>query len=552
MRLFLSTALIALTLSIPMATALAGGKPQVWFCALDPRPGYGGAPGYMDLFKSDAPWQNAASHVDVFKIYPQWIHSATDAQLQTQFADLKRRHIALALEFGVLTGKPGKGQGVEGQGGEWLLRMARRVRDNGGELRYIAMDEPTFFGTVYNGKNAFALSVDEMAQNAAANIKEMWTEFPDVQVGDIEPLVRTSAQGFDRDQLLQRYGEADDALGRALGRPLAFFQADIDWNDRDWPTFLSASKAMAGVHKLPFGVIYNGQGETGNLQWVDTARRRTSQIEDAVGTPEIVVFQSWNPFPNKLLPETDADAMTSLIDDYFATPTRLTATFEPGFVRGELVTRDGRAVPGASVRVAVKPRSTPGIPATYAYTGAIPEGATFARLGIRVNTEGATSGDCDVRVAEIRLEIEGQPPVVKTFGSQSDLNFWAGFKNLSAGQSFSIEDGQLHVVSPGSFNMIVNSNAIPLPASGSGKLVVRATIPSASIGTGYFALIFLNEKKEIARTTIPFDVPTTELPTALTGPDGRWRLPVRPGRYAAHCVYDGDSGFWPAEATVDK
>ena len=238
-RRILIAAVAVLTMALSACSALSA-KPMIWFCALDPRPGYGGCPDYMDIYQPDAPWVNAASHVDIYKIYPQWISKASDADLKTQFADLKRRHIGLALEFGVLTGKPGRGQGVEGQGGEWLLRMAQRIRDNGGELKYVAFDEPTFYGTIYNGKNAFDLTIDDMVQNAAANINEMWTVFPDVQVGDIEPLVNGGPEGMTRDQIIGRYAQGIEGFQKALGKPLAFFHCDLDWNDPDYTGYLTA------------------------------------------------------------------------------------------------------------------------------------------------------------------------------------------------------------------------------------------------------------------------------------------------------------------------
>src|SRR5258708_39670849 len=78
---------------------------DVWFCPLDPlvRQSYGGSPQYMSLFTPNAPWAQAASHVNVFKIYPQWIDQAADTDLQSQFASINRAGIVLALEYGPLS-----------------------------------------------------------------------------------------------------------------------------------------------------------------------------------------------------------------------------------------------------------------------------------------------------------------------------------------------------------------------------------------------------------------------------------------------------------------
>lgn len=55
-----------------------------------------GDPGVLDffaLFNAGAPWDAAAAHIQVFKMYEQ-IMAFPDASLRTMFADLRRRHIA--------------------------------------------------------------------------------------------------------------------------------------------------------------------------------------------------------------------------------------------------------------------------------------------------------------------------------------------------------------------------------------------------------------------------------------------------------------------------
>src|SRR5262249_20344407 len=154
---------------VSFAAQLGAQFPLIWFCPLDPvvRPevGYGGSPQYMQLFGADAPWAQAASRVNVFKIYPQWITQASDADLQAQFSGLQRRGIKLALEWGMLNRSDTCGRGVEGFGGESTLNTVRRIQRLGGDLRYIAMDEPIFFGTLYKGANACRWTVEEMARN---------------------------------------------------------------------------------------------------------------------------------------------------------------------------------------------------------------------------------------------------------------------------------------------------------------------------------------------------------------------------------------------------
>ncbi|MDR3707234.1 MAG: hypothetical protein P4L33_02960 [Capsulimonadaceae bacterium] len=550
------TAMLLAGLSLAFSALPAcAAKPAIWFCPLDPLirgVGYGGAPGYMDLFTPNAPWADAAARVNVFKIYPQWIRAATDADLRTQFADLKRRHIALALEYGALTASGDCGKGVEGYGGQGLLKAAQRIRDDGGELRFIAMDEPIFFGTVYAGRNACRASVEDVVQNAAVNIKALWSEFPGVQIGDIEPVVGTTAQGLTDDQLVERYRDGIDAFARVLGKPLAFFDADQDWRSPGVLSRLAAMRDMVHSRNLPFGIIYNGDGrDDDDASWMQSARRNMARCEAALGSPDIVIFQSWNPNPRKLLPETDRDGFTSLINEYFGNPTRLSASLGRGEIAGRLVDQRGKPVSQAKIGVTLYSRSSPGKLATYTATGGIPKGALMAVLGIRVNMEGADPGDCNVTATEMRFEADGQEPVVRTFASPSDADPWVGLGATATGASALIENGVLRLNIDKSKTLMLNSVPVPVTSTGAYRFQVRATIPSSCARTGYFALIFLGDKKEVKRITIPFDVPDIPIPSATTGADGRWRalLPSSES-YIAQCQYLGDAKHWPSDVEV--
>ncbi len=56
-----------------------------WFAPLPPMPTdagrpYTGSEDFMDLFAPDAPWERAASQLDVFKLYGEWVayHATAD------------------------------------------------------------------------------------------------------------------------------------------------------------------------------------------------------------------------------------------------------------------------------------------------------------------------------------------------------------------------------------------------------------------------------------------------------------------------------------------
>jgi hypothetical protein len=106
-----------------------------------------GVQDYMDLFTPSASWANAASHVRVFKLSNIIVFlrripgTPSDDEWRQVFADLERRGIDVAMEWGPLTPE-GCGAGIEGFDGASALQMANKIKRLGGKLKYIAMEAP--------------------------------------------------------------------------------------------------------------------------------------------------------------------------------------------------------------------------------------------------------------------------------------------------------------------------------------------------------------------------------------------------------------------------
>ena len=64
--------------------------------------------------RPDAPWSKSAPHVNVFQITAHLLAHASDENLKTIFADLKRRHIELGLELALLAGRDAAGNTAVG------------------------------------------------------------------------------------------------------------------------------------------------------------------------------------------------------------------------------------------------------------------------------------------------------------------------------------------------------------------------------------------------------------------------------------------------------
>lgn len=112
-----------------------------WFAPLPPMPTDAGRPftgsdDFMDLFSPDAPWGEAASGLQVFKLYGEWVaYHATPDQLRTAVEAIRNRGLALAVEAGPLDPPPECGNGIEGYAGtdEGAL-IANRILDAGGQI----------------------------------------------------------------------------------------------------------------------------------------------------------------------------------------------------------------------------------------------------------------------------------------------------------------------------------------------------------------------------------------------------------------------------------
>jgi len=274
-------------------------------------PGRTGSVDFMDLFEPEAAWPTAAGHVDVFKLYGEWVaYHASAADLRTAVAEIARRGFALAVEVGPLEATTGCGQGVESFAGrEEGLRIADRILTAGGRLDIVAFDEPYYFGHLYDGPNACHLDTPTIAETVAGYVQELRTRFPSLVVGDIEPNpVPVTPTGL---------GDWVETYRAAAGEPFAFLHLDVDWSRREWPTAMAETAAMVREAGVPFGIIYNGGAAPLPEAWIALAGERAKTFEALAGRPDHVVFQSWMVQPERALPESDGASFTGLVRRYF-------------------------------------------------------------------------------------------------------------------------------------------------------------------------------------------------------------------------------------------
>jgi hypothetical protein len=312
------------TTPIPTATPTAYAtpdlttRPLVWFGPLPPLKVTAGRPctgslDFMELFKPEAPWQKAASHVQVFKLFGEWVsESASDEQLKQVFADLRRRGIAVDVDEGPLTPSAECGNAVEGFAGiSEGMHITQRVKAAGGRIDLIDMDEPFVDASIYNGPNACHWSAEKVAQAVYEYVQAMQKQFPQVIIGTSEPFW----QGMKVEDL-ENYIEA---YHKVSGSYFPFFHLDLDYSIAEWPQIAKEMEAFCKERGIAFGMYYVGNWEdTSDEAWLAQAgeRVKTYEIQNG-GQPDHIIFQSWNDHPDYSLPETKQDTYTNFINLYF-------------------------------------------------------------------------------------------------------------------------------------------------------------------------------------------------------------------------------------------
>lgn len=320
--------LVVLTLTLG-GTATAGGAARdIWLAPQGLDPSRQSAVDFAALFKPHAPWKAAAARIRVFKFYSGYLLHAPQAEIDAEIADLNRRGIAIAVETGVMNVPPNPASGcgglgnVEGYGTVARAnRISRIIKAAQGQLKFIAMDEPLYYGHVYThfaGKGQGCHSaMAQVLRLTKPTLAAFVQQFPGVVIGDIEPTVFAGTDPRWREDLAAWV----TGFKRAMGRPLAFLDLDVEWwrGPREPNELFHLAEAMKARGLIgQIGVIFNGapQDRT-DAAWVQDAERHIQLVEDQLHWhPDRAIFQSWTLHPTHALPEAAPDTLTHLVDMY--------------------------------------------------------------------------------------------------------------------------------------------------------------------------------------------------------------------------------------------
>lgn len=307
----------------PRPTPDLSARPLVWFAPLPPmaiEPGrpFIGAQDYMDLFQPGAPWPKAIGRVDVFELYggwaayAPWTVYASDEELQQTIEFVNRNGLALAMENSPILRPADCGTDAESWGGlRANLETAHRIKKFGGTLRFVAMDAPYYYTSLVNYPGACRWPAERVARQIAAYIQGMQGVFPEVVIGDTEPLQAAMDPAVYMDWMR--------AFRQTAGYNLPFLHMDIDYARRDWAERVKELEDYAHQQGIDFGILYFGNwDDLTDEAWLSSAGERVKRYELAVGgQPDHVLFQSWHDHPNHTLPETAPYTYTAFINQYF-------------------------------------------------------------------------------------------------------------------------------------------------------------------------------------------------------------------------------------------
>lgn len=537
--MFTRRIVLACVLLFDCVYAKAAG-PQIWLAGVDPvvwpSVHTDTSPDYMELFQPGAQWDKAAQAVGVFKTSMQFLTNASDDTLSLMFADLKRRNIALGMEALMLTASPKCGAGIEGYSSSQAIEMVvSRVRQLGGDLRYVAMDEPLDVGHFSHLPNACRSSLADLASDVAIKVRAIRRIFPGVLIGDIEGFSHPALQD-DIDAMMAW----TSAYEHAVGTRLSFLHVDVLWSG-PWQAQIKQLTARLHAAGIKLGIVYNGNldDQTGRA-WTRHAEQRFVAVEaNPILIPDQAILQTWMQQPDHMLPETQPGTMTWLVNRYLTGQTRLVMRRDDIRLLGELKDEANQPLADAAVTISAELEGKLDEPILPARSGRVPPRAVAAVMGLRINAECNCSGPADIAIGTVRYQNDST--------GQTEQQAFGAPLAPGALARFQVPSG--HPIS---------QNTQHFPVTGNDLFTIQVPMQTnlASASSGYVALIFLDAKgKEIERLRIPFKPAERSIGIPVTDAQGRFSLLPNFGSLPAsvigfHADFMGDAKHRTASATL--
>jgi hypothetical protein len=402
------TCLLGLSTILYLLYGIPVSKSQeIWFAPLLPRAPHTqvlGAADWSELFSSDARWPVAASATRVFSLAPGYITDASDAELSALATHLRQHRMTVGVGIQPVATTPADKCGhTEGYDDvAHVVAVVNKLKRNGLIPKYIATDEPLWFGHYATGAQECQFPVEEVAQRTAVTVRKYIEAFPEVIVGDIAPIGSLTLES----DWKEAYETFKTTFENAIGREITFLQLDVNWTDPGWTDHLISIASFARNHRMKLGVIYNGDGgDIGDVAWVAHAKKNFDYVESLTGIrPAQAIFISWNKFPTHAMPETSPSAHTWLIAQYAQSRTKFILNTSATKINARLVGEESGAVVNATVEVQALGMDPRQPPVQRVISDIVPDSARFAIIGMRVNRECFCAGDNDLIIGDFEYK----------------------------------------------------------------------------------------------------------------------------------------------------
>jgi hypothetical protein len=489
--------------------------------------------------------------VHIFKLYGGWVAwVASEAELRQVVADVNRRGMAIAFEAGPLTPTEECTGEIEGFAGpDEGIRIVQRIKAAGGTITYVDLEHPYDAATFTDAPDSCHMTPEDIAWNVSRFIETVRSVFPDAIFGAVE----TAQHDV---QEIARWVEAYRAV---MGEDLGYFHLDVDFGRPDWAQRDTEIEEYLRSRGIEFGLFYLGDWEAASdAEWLARAEQRFVQYEvESGGRPDHVIFQSWHPHPEQLLPDTDPSAFTYLINRYFRTRTELTLVQEQSpdgalTISGNLTDADGNPLSEMPIELRMRPAEGPGLIFEYTFTGVVPDFAVQADLGYRINIECECSGPAVFTLYEVRyVEEDEEVNLVPNPVFAQGLEGWSawGEARWRLEPSDRGSGRALHITAQPDEGAAINSSMFPTTAGASFTVTFVARVSPESAESGYFNLIFNDGGSIGRRLRFPLEAANILLGEAISDENGAYQVlldEVPAATSKLQAWYVGDDEYWPA------
>jgi F5/8 type C domain/Cellulase (glycosyl hydrolase family 5) len=208
------------------------------------------------------------------------------------------------------------------------------------------------------------------------------------------------------------------------------------------------------------------------------------------------------------------------------------------------------------IQFSVEPLDGQGVHGSYSYSGIVPSGAVQADVGFRVNTECTCNGPSDFVLYGASFNQGGDAENRVPNGNfVSGMNGWGSWGNGSVRLEKSDRGAgsMVHVTASSAESAAMNSANFAVTAGKPFTVEFEARVAPASVGSGYFSIVFLGVSDEVERKMLPLVPAAFVTGEARTRAGGVFQFTLTGlphGKWSIQAQYAGDGRYLPAHEAL--